>query len=131
MKIHVFKRDPFFSTAKKGVDISFANFTLCEQLRRAILLELRKTHVILLTVLRFSREKERHFNRKSYSTSYNGNSYKLEERASTREHSYFEQFFTALVTMLVLSHHPTYVHVHFVIDLGREIAIVHRVSAVA
>lgn len=130
MKIHVFKRDPFLSAEKKGVDISFANFTLCEQLRRAILLELRKTHVILLTVLRFSREKEGHFNCKSNRT-YNGNSYNLEEHASTREHSYFEQFFTALVTMLVLSHHPTYVHVHFVIDLGREIAIVHRVSAVA
>lgn len=47
------------------------------------------------------------------------------------EHSYFEQFFTALVTMLVLSHHPSYIHVHFVIDLGWQVAIVHRVSAVA
>lgn len=33
--------------------------------------------------------------------------------------------------MLVLSHHTSYVHVHLVIDLGREVAVVDRVTAVA
>lgn len=45
--------------------------------------------------------------------------------------SYFEQLFAAFVAMLVLSHHPSDIHVHFVIDLRREIAIVYRVSTVA
>lgn len=45
--------------------------------------------------------------------------------------THFKELPVALVTMLGLAHHPSYVHVHFVIDLGREIAIVHRVSAVA
>lgn len=45
--------------------------------------------------------------------------------------SYLDQFFTAFMTMLVLTHHPSYIHVHFIIDLCREISIVYRVSAVA
>lgn len=33
--------------------------------------------------------------------------------------------------MLVLAHHTPYVHVHLVVDLRREIAIVDRVTTVA
>lgn len=33
--------------------------------------------------------------------------------------------------MLVLTHHSSYVHVHFVIDLSREIAIIDCVATVA
>lgn len=44
---------------------------------------------------------------------------------------YFEQLLAALVPMLVFAHHPPDIHVHLVIDLRREIAIVHRVPTVA
>jgi len=44
---------------------------------------------------------------------------------------YFKQLFAALVAMLVLPYHPSNIHVHFVIDLCREIAIVHRVPTIA
>lgn len=36
----------------------------------------------------------------------------------------------ALVPVLI-AHHAPYVHVHFIIDLGRKVPVVHRVSTVA
>ena len=113
-------------------------FTLREQLGRAVLLKLRETHVTLLTVLRFGQRNKKKKDKRHFSDRRSTEKQALIigtragiSRVETRERSYFEQLFTALVTMLVLSHHPPYVHVHFVIDLGGEIAIVHRVSAVA
>lgn len=55
------------------------------------------------------------------------------EGGEESDRDYLEQLLAALVTVLVLllPHHPPDVHVHLVIDLRRQVPIVHRVPAVA